>query len=120
MAEAADGRYTGRLVGELLHGQAKAAAVSALAKREGLDLSRCSAYSDSSNDLPMLSIVGYPNAVNPDSELRAHARREGWPVHDFRTGRKATMIALPVAAGAGAIAGGVVAGAAIRRKRRVP
>ena len=120
VAEAMDGRYTGRLVGGLLHGQAKAAAVSALAKREGLDLSRCSAYSDSANDLPMLSIVGYPNAVNPDSELRAHARREGWPVHDFRTGRKATMIALPVAAGAGAIAGGVAAGTAIRRKRRMP
>jgi HAD superfamily hydrolase (TIGR01490 family) len=118
VAEAVEGRYTGRLVGELLHGQAKAAAISALAKREGLDLSRCSAYSDSFNDLPMLSIVGYPNAVNPDAELRAHARREGWPVHDFRTGRKATMIALPVAAGAGAIAGGVAAGAAIRRKRR--
>ena len=66
----------------------------------------------------MLSIVGHPNAVNPDAELRAHARRAGWPVHDFRTGRKATMIALPVAAGAGAIAGGVAAGAAIRRKRR--
>jgi len=120
VAEAVDGTYTGRLVGELLHGEAKAAAVTALADREGLDLVRCSAYSDSANDLPMLSIVGYPHAVNPDSELRAHARREGWPVHDFRTGRKATMIALPVAAGAGAIAGGVAAGAAIRRKRRLP
>ncbi len=119
VAEAAEGRYTGRLVGELLHGQAKAAAVGALALREGLDLSRCAAYSDSSNDLPMLSIVGHPNAVNPDAELRAHARRAGWPVHDFRTGRKATMIALPVAAGAGAIAGGVAAGAVIRRKRRL-
>ncbi len=118
VAEVADGRYTGRLVGELLHGSAKAAAVRALAKREGLDLSRCSAYSDSANDLPMLAIVGFPNAVNPDSELRAHARREGWPVHDFRTGRRATMIALPVAAGAGAIVGGMAAGAAIRRKRR--
>ncbi len=97
---------------------AKAAAITALAEREGLDLSRCSAYSDSANDLPMLSVVGYPNAVNPDSGLRAHARREGWPIHDFRTGRRATMIALPVAAGAGAIAGGVAAGAAIRRRRR--
>ncbi len=119
VAEAVEGRYTGRLVGGLLHGAAKAAAISALADREGLDLSRCSAYSDSVNDLPMLSIVGYPNAVNPDSELRTHARREGWPVHDFRTGRKVTMIALPVAAGAGALAGGVAAGAAIRRKRRL-
>lgn len=119
VAESVDGRYTGRLVGELLHGPAKAAAIRALADREGLDLSRCSAYSDSYNDLPMLSLVGYPNVVNPDSELRAHARRAGWPVHDFRTGRRATMIALPVAAGAGALAGGVAAGAAIRKKNRL-
>ncbi len=118
VAEVVDGCYTGRLVGEMLHGTAKAAAVTALAGREGLDLSRCSAYSDSANDLPMLTVVGHPNAVNPDSGLRAHARREGWPIHDFRTGRRATMIALPVAAGAGAIAGGVAAGAAIRRRRR--
>jgi len=117
VAEAVDGTYTGRLVGELLHGEAKAVAITALAAREGLDLSRCAAYSDSANDLPMLSIVGCPNAVNPDAELRAYARREGWPVHDFRTGRRATMIALPVAAGAGAVAGGVAAGAAIKRKR---
>ena len=42
VAEVDDGRYTGRLVGDPLHGPAKAAAVRALAEREGLDLSRCS------------------------------------------------------------------------------
>jgi hypothetical protein len=39
-------------------------------------------------------------------------------VHDFRTGRRATLIALPAAAGAGAIAGGVAAGIALRRRAR--
>lgn len=116
VAESVDGAYTGRLVGDLLHGPAKAAAVEALAQREGLDLSRCSAYSDSSNDLPMLRLVGHPAAVNPDAELRAEARAEHWPVHDFRSGRKATLIALPAAAGAGAVAGGVAAGLALRRR----
>jgi HAD superfamily hydrolase (TIGR01490 family) len=115
VAETVDGVYTGRLVGSLLHGPAKAEAVRALAKREGLDLARCSAYSDSVNDLPMLSIVGHPHAVNPDSDLRAHARASGWPIHDFRTGRRVTMVALPAAAGAGALAGGVAAGLALRR-----
>src|SRR5262252_2530501 len=110
--------YTGRLVGGLLHGPAKAAAIRALAVREGLDLSRCSAYSDSSNDMPMLELVGHPAAVNPDSDLRAQARAQGWPIHDFRTGRRATLIALPAAAGAGAIAGGVAAGIALRRRVR--
>ncbi|WP_030163779.1 HAD family hydrolase [Spirillospora albida] len=115
VAETRDGVYTGRLVGNLLHGPAKAEAVRALAAREGLDLARCSAYSDSMNDLPMLTAVGHPHAVNPDAGLRAHAKENGWPVHDFRTGRKVTMVALPAAAGAGAIAGGVAAGIALRR-----
>ncbi|HSZ49428.1 MAG TPA: HAD-IB family hydrolase [Streptosporangiaceae bacterium] len=117
VAESADGVYTGKLVGGLLHGEAKAAAVVALAKREGLDLSRSSAYSDSFNDMPMLELVGHPNAVNPDVQLLAEARRRSWPVHDFRSGRRATMIALPVAAGAGAVAGGMAAGLALRRRR---
>ena len=116
VAESVDGVYTGRLVGGLLHGEAKAAAVEALAVREGLDLTRCAAYSDSTNDLPMLRLVGHPAAVNPDTDLRAEARANDWPVHDFRSGRRATMIALPTAAGAGAIAGGIVAGLALRRR----
>jgi HAD superfamily hydrolase (TIGR01490 family) len=116
VAESVDGLYTGRLVGGLLHGAAKAAAVEALAAREGLALARCSAYSDSANDLPMLRLVGHPAVVNPDAELRAEARANHWPVHDFRSGRKATMIALPTAAGAGAVAGGIVAGLAFRRR----
>jgi HAD superfamily hydrolase (TIGR01490 family) len=116
VAESIDGVYTGRLVGGLLHGEAKAAAVEALAAREGLDLARCSAYSDSANDLPMLRLVGHPTVVNPDAELRAEARANQWPVHDFRSGRRATLIALPTAAGAGAVAGGIVAGLALRRR----
>jgi HAD superfamily hydrolase (TIGR01490 family) len=118
VAETENGVYTGRLVGHLLHGPAKAGAVRALAKREGLDLSRCAAYSDSFNDLPMLSLVGRPQAVNPDADLREHARENGWPIHDFRTGRKVTMVALPAAAAAGALVGGVAAGVALRRHYR--
>ncbi len=117
VAESLDGAYTGRLVGEVLHGQAKAAAVLALAEREGLDLSRCSAYSDSINDLPLLSSVGRAVAVNPDSALRAEAKARGWQIRDFRTGRKAAKIGVPAALGLGAVAGGVAAGVAARRER---
>ena len=117
VAETRDGVYTGHLVGGLLHGEAKAAAIQALAIREGLDLARCSAYSDSLNDLPMLRLVGYANVVNPDPGLRTEARSHGWPVYDFRSGRRVTMIALPIAAGAGAVAGGMAAGAAVHRRR---
>jgi HAD superfamily hydrolase (TIGR01490 family) len=120
VAETENGVYTGRLVGDLLHGSAKAEAVRALARREGLDLLRCSGYSDSANDLPMLSLVGHAYAINPDAELREHARMNGWEIKDFRTGRRATMIGLPIAAGAGAVAGGIAAGIALRRHYRPP
>jgi HAD superfamily hydrolase (TIGR01490 family) len=117
VAEHHDGVYTGRLVGELLHGPAKAHAVRALAAREGLDLRRCSAYSDSINDAPMLSVVGTAVAVNPDAELRGLARRNSWEIRDFRSGRKVARIGVPSVLGAGAVAGAVAAGAAYSRRR---
>ena len=117
VAETEDGVYTGRLVGEILHGEAKAEAVTALARREGLDLGACSAYSDSANDIPMLSLVGHPCAINPDSRLRAHAREHGWRVRDYRTGRKAVKVGVPTAAAAGALAGALAAASARRRAR---
>ncbi|MET9864469.1 HAD-IB family hydrolase [Streptomyces smyrnaeus] len=118
VAESVGGVYTGRLVGEPLHGPAKAEAVRALAAAEGLDLDRCAAYSDSANDIPMLSLVGYPYAINPDSRLRAHAREMGWRLRDYRRGRKAAKVGIPAAAGVGALAGGAVAAAAVQRRRR--
>ena len=116
VAEVADGRYTGRLVGDLLHGPAKAHALRALAAREGLDLAACAAYSDSAHDLPMLSAVGHPCAVNPDRRLAEHARRHGWATNDFRASRRAvhvTRAGLPAVAGVGAAA----VGAQVARRR---
>ncbi len=89
VAESVDGTYTGRLVGEPLHGPAKAEAVRALAAAAGWDLARCAAYSDSANDLPLLSMVGRPVVVNPDRALRRHAARRGWEVREFRQWRHA-------------------------------
>ncbi len=118
VAEHVDGVYTGRLVGDLLHGPAKAEAVKALAIREDLDLGRCSAYSDSANDLPMLSMVGNPCAINPDARLRAHARAQGWRIRDYRSGRRAARTGLVLAAAAGGVSGALAAGAAVRSRRR--
>lgn len=116
VAEHVDGVYTGELVGEMLHGPAKAEAITALAAREGLDLSTCSAYSDSYNDLPMLSMVGDPCAINPDSKLRHHAREAGWRIRDYRTGRKAARAGVVVAGLAGAVSGAVAGVSAARRR----
>ena len=83
-AEIKDGKYTGNLSGKLLHGKEKAIAISELTKARGINLKDCFAYSDSHNDLPLLSAVGHPRAINPDAKLRIIAFAQSWPVHDFR------------------------------------
>ncbi|GAB3278687.1 HAD-IB family hydrolase [Sinomonas notoginsengisoli] len=105
VGEIEDGAYTGRLVGQILHGAAKASAVSGLAEREGLDLRRCWAYSDSRNDIPLLTLVGHPVAINPDIRLRAHANAHNWPIYDFRAGRRAATLGLKAATVGGALYG---------------
>ena len=114
VAESKDGVYTGHLIGESLHGPEKAKAIAKLAEEEGLDLSRCSAYSDSSNDIPMLSLVGHPVAVNPDSDLRAYAKEHGWVIRDYRRRRMATRGA--TAAVIAAAVAGAIGGFALSRK----
>jgi HAD superfamily hydrolase (TIGR01490 family) len=116
VSEIRNGVYTGHLVGDMMHGPAKAAAIRELAAAEHLDLSRCAAYSDSINDLPMLTAVGRAVAVNPDPELRRAARTRGWEIRDWRTGRKAAKVVVPSVLGAGVVAGAVAAGIALNRR----
>jgi HAD superfamily hydrolase (TIGR01490 family) len=105
VGEIRDGFYTGRLVGDILHGAAKAVAVQGIADAEGLDLKRCWAYSDSYNDIPLLTLVGHPVVINPDASLRRHARENNWPVYDFRSGRRAATLGLKAATVGGAVYG---------------
>ena len=84
IAEHKDGFYTGRLNGDLMHGQAKAAAIVELAKINEIDLDESYAYGDSLNDLPMMRAVGHPCPINPDLRLRRHAQEVGWPIREFR------------------------------------
>lgn len=119
VAEVKDGRFTGRMVGHMLHGEEKKHAVIALANYEGLDLQRCTAYSDSVNDLPMLSTVGTAVAINPDSKLRKAALERGWEIRDYRRVRRALRRTggARLAAGAGLL--GLAGGAGMwARKRR--
>jgi HAD superfamily hydrolase (TIGR01490 family) len=83
-AESKDGKYTGNLIGPLLHGKEKASAVIKLTNERNINIKDCFAYSDSHNDLPLLNTVGHPNAINPDAKLRIISFSSGWPVHDFR------------------------------------
>jgi HAD superfamily hydrolase (TIGR01490 family) len=119
VSEIRDGVYTGRLIGAPLHGKAKAEAVRALAEREGLELVRCTAYSDSANDVPMLSIVGRAVAVNPDHALRKHARAVGWEIHDYRRARMNRRYYVPAAVSGAAAAGFGIGVGAVALRRRV-
>lgn len=113
-----EGFYTGRLVGEIMHGPAKAKAVAEVAAERSLDLAECAAYSDSMNDLPLLEAVGYPHAVNPEGELRRIAFSRGWPIHELRTRRRALLIGIPAGVGGVAVFGsGIALGAWLERRR---
>ncbi|HYU58719.1 MAG TPA: HAD-IB family hydrolase [Actinomycetota bacterium] len=102
-----DGRYTGELDGEPCHGEEKARRVLDVADEQHLDLEGSYAYSDSVNDVPLFEVVGNPVATNPDRHLLQEARRRGWPVLDFRAGRRRALVAS--VAGASAAATGVAA-----------
>ena len=117
-AEEVDGKFTGKLIGDILHGPAKGDAVRDLAECKGYDLTACHAYSDSANDLPMLTLVGHPHAINPDHRLRERAEAEGWPVTDYRTGARLLRGGLPGAALTGAATGAVAAGVALAKRAR--
>ena len=112
IAETKDGIYTGKMVGEMLHGVSKAEAVKKLALQQNYDLKNSYAYSDSHNDIPLLSIVGNPQAINPDTLLQIKAFRDGWQVHDFRRARRVSKALAPI------LARGLYAATLLKPRRR--
>lgn len=78
VAEIEEGRYTGKLKSGVLHGKNKARALIKLADSMKIDLDHSYAYSDSLNDLPLLSAVGTPIVVNPNKELLRIAKKNDW------------------------------------------
>lgn len=78
------GLATGRLLPPVMASATKASWIRTFAEREGVSLSDSYGYSDSMSDLPMLSMVGHPAAVNPDMRLRATAVRHDWPILDLK------------------------------------
>jgi phosphoserine phosphatase len=78
--EEIDGRWSGRIIGEAMLGEAKARAVQRIAACSGFDLARCYAYGNATDDRWMLAAVGRPAAVNPSRELERIARLRNWPI----------------------------------------
>ena len=79
-----EGFATGKVVPPIVEGAHKARRIRDYCIANGLRLDLSHAYSDSLSDYPMLSVVGRPCAVNPDSALRSHARAYEWPILDLR------------------------------------
>jgi HAD superfamily hydrolase (TIGR01490 family) len=79
----AGGVYTGELHEVPPTGESRAQAMMDYAELHDLDLRESVAYADSTSDLPMLDIVGFPVAVNPETRLAALARKRGWLVEHW-------------------------------------
>lgn len=109
------GLLTGDVAGRTLWGPGKAAAVEAFSQREGVDLTTSYAYANGDEDVPFLSLVGSPVAINPQQSLRQHAGRQGWRVLGLRRGPRTLdpMPALRTAAMYGSLVGAGAAGAAV-------
>ena len=82
--EIKDGICTGKLLKPVVAGPEKARVVREHARSKGYDLDECFAFSDSYSDVPMLSVVGHPAAVNPDKRLALLARAYDWPTFDLK------------------------------------
>ncbi|HXN53423.1 MAG TPA: HAD-IB family hydrolase [Candidatus Acidoferrum sp.] len=87
-----EGRWTGRIVGDAMFGEAKARAVRRLAVEKGFELAQCCAYGDRASDRWMLEAVGRAVAVNPSRRMERLARRRGWSMLKWAEGKDSTQI----------------------------
>lgn len=83
-AEFVEGRYTGRPVGIPCFQHGKVERLRVWLAETGHTLDESWFYSDSHNDLPLLSQVSYPVAVDPDATLAEYAQAHGWPIISLR------------------------------------
>lgn len=82
--EFVNGYATGRILPPVMASATKAQWIREYAERHDISLSKSYAYSDSISDLPMLSIVGHPVAVNPDFRLKQTAVQHDWAILDLK------------------------------------
>lgn len=79
-----DGRYTGNFTGTPCFQSGKVTLLENWLKASNETLDNSWFYSDSHNDLPLLSRVDNPVAVDPDDKLKAHAENSDWPIISLR------------------------------------
>lgn len=79
-----NGRYTGKVIGTPSYREGKVERLYDWLHEKGESLKGSYFYSDSINDLSLLSLVDNPIAVDPDAELTAAARQRNWPIISLR------------------------------------
>jgi len=84
--EICGGQYTGKVEGIPCFREGKVVRLEAWLDSSDRTLTRSWFYSDSHNDLPLLELVTYPVAVDPDEMLARHAELKGWPIVSLRNG----------------------------------
>ncbi len=80
-----DGRYTGTFSGIPCFQDGKVKQLEQWLEKTGETLADSWFYSDSHNDLPLLTRVDNPVAVDPDVKLKAYAEAMNWPIISLRT-----------------------------------
>lgn len=83
--EISDNHYTGKVIGTPTYQQGKVLRLQEwLNEHSEYSMADSYFYSDSRNDLPLLTKVDNPIAVDPDPELNSFAQANGWPIISFR------------------------------------
>ena len=76
-------KFTGRTIGPFPLAEGKIEVLRPLLEKYRLDWSELTAYADHGLDRYLLEKVGHPVAVNPGTDLRRLAQRNGWAIERF-------------------------------------
>jgi HAD superfamily hydrolase (TIGR01490 family) len=79
--ETKNGYLTGQTLGEFCHGEEKLIRLKEFCLINNFTLEKVYFYSDSVDDLPTLSAIGFPVCINPDNKLRQIADKNKWPIY---------------------------------------
>ena len=86
--EMIDGKYTGNVNGIPCFQEGKVTRLNEWLTLNNEKLEGSYFYSDSHNDLPLLKLVDFPVAVDPDEKLRDFADTQKWEIISLRDNRK--------------------------------
>ena len=78
--EVRNGAYTGIVLSNLILGETKAEFAREICDDLRLDAARSMAFGDTDQDVPLLSIVGCPVAINPNKPLHDICTSKNWTI----------------------------------------